>query len=67
MKHYLTVVQNDDTAACYVYNDKQEALAAYHTELAYRSSDRTSTLCIVSNANGMVVASEKYVATGGDN
>lgn len=62
MKHYLTIVQNDSVCACYAYDDKSAAMAAFHTELAYRHESRISTMCVVMNGNGTVVASEKYVA-----
>lgn len=62
MKHYLVKIQNGTTCACFAYDSKADAMAAYHTELAYRSSGRASTLCVVINENGSIIASEKYVA-----
>lgn len=62
MKHYLVKIQNGTTCACLAYDSKDAAMAAYHTELAYRSSDRASTLCVVINESGGIIASEKYVA-----
>lgn len=62
MKHYLTKIQNGTTCACFAYDNKSDAMAAYHEELAYRSSDRASTLCIVINESGGIVACEKYTA-----
>lgn len=62
MKYYLTIVQNDAVCACYAYESRSAAMAAYHTELAYRADSRASTLCIVVNSNGTVIACDKYTA-----
>lgn len=62
MKYYLTIVQNDSVCACYAYESRSAAMAAYHTELAYRADGRASTLCIVVNSNGTVIACDKYTA-----
>ena len=47
MNYYLAIIQNDETCAIYKYTDYDEALAKMHTELAYRGSGRTETLCVI--------------------
>lgn len=70
MKHYVTLIQNDTTAACFAYDTKAEALAKYHHEMEYASTSGNTTLCSVMNANGAIIAVEKYTAPaepeGGD-
>ncbi len=60
--YYLTKVQNKTTCACFAYATKDEAMAEFHTELAYRSVERTSTLCIVASETGAIIACDKYIA-----
>lgn len=62
MKYYLIIVQNNETVAIYSYNSMNDALAAYHTELAYRNEARTSTECAILNADLQVMIRESYVA-----
>ena len=62
MKYYLTIVQNESICACYAYESRSAAMSAYHTELAYRADSRNSTLCVVVNSNGTMIACEKYTA-----
>lgn len=62
MKHFVTLVQNDATAACFAYDTKAAALAKFHHEMEYASTSGTTTLCTVMNANGAIVANEKYTA-----
>lgn len=59
--YYLVIVQNDSTTAIYRYNSLETALAAYHTELAYRSEERTSTKCAILDSELHVVKCETYV------
>lgn len=66
MKYYLTIVQNKITCACFVYDSEDAAKAAFHSELAYRAPERTSTLCIISNENGAIIAVDKYRAPNPD-
>ncbi len=63
MKHFVSIIQNDDVCACFAYPDKTAAVAKYHTEMAYAANANITTLCVVVNANGAVVCSEKYTAT----
>ena len=47
MKFYLVIVQNENTQACFSYDTYDEALAAFHNELAYRAIGRTATMCLI--------------------
>lgn len=60
--YYLAIVQNDETQALYRYNAYEDALAAYHTELAYRAEGRKSTKCAILNADLQMLRQEKYVS-----
>lgn len=60
--YYLAIIQNDTTNALYAYNTESEALAAYHTELAYRAEGRTSTKCAILDTNLRVIRSEIWTA-----
>lgn len=58
--YYLAIIQNNTTNALYTYNTFEEALATYHTELAYRSEDRTSTKCVILDSELRTLRSEVY-------
>ena len=60
--YYLAIIQNEQTATLYTYATESEALAAYHTELAYRAEGRTSTKCAILNASLQVIRSESWSA-----
>lgn len=60
--YYLAIVQNDTTNALYSYNTYEDALAAYHQELAYRAEGRTSTKCAILDADLHMLRQETYVA-----
>ena len=62
MKHFVTIVQNDSTCACFAYDEKTAAIAKFHHEMEYACNAGITTLCSVMNSNGTVVASEKYTA-----
>lgn len=62
MKHFVSIVHNDDACACFAYHDKAAAVAKFHTEMAYAANANVTTLCIVVNSNGSVICSEKYTA-----
>lgn len=65
--YYLAIVQNDETQALYRYNTYEEALAAYHTELAYRAETRKSTKCAILDGDLNMLRQETYVAPVSDN
>lgn len=46
-QYYLFLVQNKSVCANFGYETLDEALAKFHTELAYRGEGRTSTLCVI--------------------
>lgn len=61
--YYLAIIQNHgESKALYSYNSYEEALAAYHTELAYRAETRKQTVCSILNADGQVLRNEVYTA-----
>ncbi len=62
MKYFVAIIQNGDIGAMNTYNDKNAAMAAYHQEMAYRHPTRTSTVAVVFNSNGNVVAKDSYIA-----
>jgi hypothetical protein len=64
--YYLAIVQNDETQALYRYNTYEEALAAYHTELAYRAETRKSTKCAILNGDLQMLRQETYIAQNTD-
>ena len=61
-KFYLAVIQNETTSALFSYDSHDAALAAYHNELAYRASGRTSTKCALMNDELEVLKRESYYA-----
>lgn len=65
--YYLAIVQNDTTNALYSYSTYEDALAAYHTELAYRAEGRKSTKCAILNGDLQMLRQETYVAPVSDN
>ena len=65
--YYLAIVQNDTTNALYTYNTFEDALAAYHQELAYRAEGRTSTKCAILDNDLHMLRQETYIAPVSDN
>lgn len=57
---YLVIIQNDNTQAIYRYDTFDQALAAFHAELAYRAEGRTKTACAILNRILEVVKREDY-------
>lgn len=64
MEYYLVTIQNNDTQSVFRYANLDDALRAYHAELAYRAEDRTVTKCIILNSDLWPVKSEVYRADG---
>lgn len=60
--YYLAIVQNDTTNALYSYSAYEDALAAYHSELAYRAEGRKSTKCAILNDDLQLLRQETYIA-----
>ena len=61
--YYVLIVQNNTTQAVFSYNTFEEALAYYHTELAYRAEDRTSTKCAILDSDLHMLRQENYEAS----
>ena len=62
MNYYLAIIQNDETCALYRYANYDDALAALHSELAYRGGGRTQTLCLIVNSEGAICKEEFWKA-----
>ena len=61
--YYLAIIQNyGESNALYTYNTFEEALARFHSELAYRHESRKQTVCSILNSNGEVLRNEVYTA-----
>ena len=63
MKYYLAIVQNDSSAAIYSYTNLDEALAAFHSELAYHAEGRDKTLCLIFDSEGSRIRTESWTRT----
>lgn len=62
MKYFVSIIQNGEIPAMYAYDDKNAAMAAFHSEMAYRHESRTSTVAFVMDANGNVIVKDRYFA-----
>lgn len=61
--YYLAIIQNFGASNSLLpFNTFEEALARYHTELAYRATSRTQTVCSILNSEGQVLRNETYTA-----
>lgn len=58
--YYVVIVQNDTTQAIFSYSSLDAALSRYHTELAYRANERTSTKCAILDSNLSEIRCEVY-------
>lgn len=66
--YYLAIIQNFGASnALLPFNTFEEALARFHSELAYRHESRTQTVCSILNAEGQVLRNEVYNAPISDN
>lgn len=66
--YYLAIIQNfGESNVLYSYDTSEEALAAYHTELAYRAETRKQTVCSILDAEGQVLRNEVYTAPVSNN
>ena len=61
MKHYVAIIK-EDSRAIFEYADRNGAMSAFHHEMEYAINAGITTLCVVLNANGNTVDSEKYTA-----
>lgn len=61
--YYLAIIQNHgESNALFPFNSFEEALARFHSELAYRHESRTQTVCSILNSEGQVLRNETYTA-----
>ena len=60
MYFYVVIVQNNETQTIHRYNSYNDALAAYHAELAYRAEGRTSTKCAILDNDLSLIVQEVY-------
>ena len=58
--YYLVIIQNDSAQSIYAYNNMDDALAQFHSELAYRAETRTSTVCVILDSNGALVKRDMW-------
>lgn len=66
--YYLAIIQNfGATNALFPFNTFEEALARFHSELAYRAEGRQQTVCSILNSNGEVLRNEVYTAPVSEN
>lgn len=59
-KYYLSIIQNKTVCAIYAYDSLDEALAQFHSELAYRTEGRDSTLCVIFNTIGTIIKKDVW-------
>lgn len=59
---YLVTITNDTKKEITDFNTLDEALAAFHGELANRTKGRRSTKCVILNAELLTIKQEIYTA-----
>ena len=64
--YQLAIRQNKQTNALFSYSTLDEALAAFHNELAYRGEGRTSTMCVILDEYGTTVRKEYWEASASE-
>lgn len=57
---YLLIMQNDSTQVVYAYETYDSALAAFHSELAYRAEGRNKTVCCILSSIGELIKREYW-------
>lgn len=62
MKYIVVILQSNETTASFVYSEKSGAMAKFHHEMEYANNANITTLCMVVNSNGAILANEKYTA-----
>ena len=58
----VVIMQNNTTPAIYAFATYNEALAYYHTELAYRNESRTSTKAAILDPDLHMLRQETFTA-----
>lgn len=64
MNYILTIVQNGNVCTAYGYEKKEDALAMFHSELAYRGEGRVSTVFYLIDAYGNKVDKDTWFKEG---
>ena len=57
---YVVIIQNNETPAIFGYGSYDAALAAFHTEMAYRAEGRTSTKCMIVDSELLTLMRETW-------
>lgn len=62
--YFLAIIQNagfeNQSQALYAYDTIDDALSAYHLELAYRGETRYKTACAIIDSNGFTVYHDSW-------
>ena len=61
--YYLVILQNNSSQAIYPYNSYDQALSAFHSELAYRNESRTKTVCVIIDSVGNTLKKECWASS----
>lgn len=64
--YYVVIIQNNSSQAVFPYNSYDDALAMFHTELAYRAETRTSTCCVILDYQGNMHKTEYWQKSNGE-
>ena len=62
MNYFTVTIQNESICSCFGYNSLDEAKSKWHKELNYGYDANITTLSVIMNAEGRVLAHEKYTA-----
>ena len=62
MKYCVTLIQNESTCAAYLFDTKSAAKARFHHEMEYANTEDVTTVCMVTDTNGGIIASDKHTA-----
>ena len=65
--YYTVIIQNNETPAIFAYNTMEDALAKFHSEMAYRHESRFKAVCGIYNEDLMPIKNEVYTAPVSDN
>ena len=57
---FLVIIQNNTVPAIFAYDNYDDALARFHTEMAYRSESRYATACTILDRAGNIHKQESW-------
>lgn len=60
--YYVATMNGDNTQSFFAYETMPQAVAAYHTEMAYANANNITKTCVVMDNHGAVYRSEEYIA-----